>query len=107
MIELAAQDVNTLIGWAAAPLMLVALISHIKGLLAAMPWTVKKPDSENAWAPFAVDVLAVGYVKLMALDGRLQIDGTVGWPTIILLGIALGVLTGKAYDLWTGRKQGS
>ena len=103
MVQLDADTLNTLIGWGAAPLMLVALVSHIKGFMSAMPWTQKMPSAESAWAPLVVDALAIGYVKLMALDGRLSIDGTVGWPTIVLLGIALGVITGKAYDLWTGR----
>ena len=104
MIQLDAETLNTLIGWGAAPLLLVALVSHLKRFLVALPWTREQAAPESSpWAPLVLDALAIGYVKLMAIDGRLALEGTVGWPTIALVGIALGVITGKAYDVWTSR----
>ena len=98
MIQLDADTLDVLIGWAAAPLLLIALVSHIKGFMTAMPWTRTENRTTTTWAPLVLDVLAVGYVKLMELDGRLDVPGTVGWPTVVMLGVALGVVTGKVYD---------
>lgn len=103
MIQLDSDALNALIGWAAAPLLLIAVVSHIKGFISVIPWTKRDATSPDAWAPLALDGLGVGYVKLMQLDGRLVLDGGAGWPTVGLLGVALGVIAGKAYDLWTSR----
>lgn len=103
MIQLDSDALNALIGWAAAPLLLIALVSHIKGFISVLPWSKRAADSKDAWAPLALDGLGIGYVWLMQMDGRLALDGMVGWPTVALLGIALGVIAGKAYDIWKGR----
>ena len=102
MIQLDPGSIDLLIGWAAAPALLLALTSHIKRFFAAMPWTQVEPANKSPW-PLTTDALAVAYVKLMALDGRLYIGGDAGWPTVVVLGVALGVSAGKVYDAWTSR----
>lgn len=106
MTQIDATLLNELIGWSLAttPLLLVAVMSHIKRFVSSLPWTRSRTvPSDTDWAPLVLDFLAIGFVRLSVTDGRLVLPGVVGWPTVILLGLVLGVATGKAYDLWNAR----
>ena len=102
------MDIQALIGLGAAPIVIIALTAHIRGAARAMHHYLRgmRGGAEGAtvW-PLVADLVAVGWCWALAQDGLLQaflhLDH-ITLPTIVLIGLALGIASGQIRDKVTG-----
>lgn len=104
------MDIQALIGLGAAPLVIIALTAHIKAFARAMhayiigalnrTWSASSDSNASVW-PLVADLLAVGWCWALSADGILQallkVD-RIALPTIVLVGLALGITAGQIRD---------
>lgn len=93
------MDIQSLIGLAGAPVLIVAITDHLKRFMAAMPWTV---DRANA-APWPLVSDAIGVLWVLALwRGGLLAEALPGvellWPVVIPVGLTLGIGSSALVD---------
>lgn len=102
------MDIQALIGLGAAPLVIIALTAHIKAFAQAthrymrpFDFVEAGPDPKASPWPLVADLLAVAWCWALSADGILQAllkVERIALPTIVLVGLALGIAAGQIRD---------
>ena len=91
------MDIQALVGFGAAPVLIIALCDHLKRFMASMPWTFDRANG----APWPLVSDAHGGLWALALweGGLLAVpEIELRWPVVVLLGLALGIGSSALVD---------
>lgn len=103
------MDIQTLIGFGAAPLVIIALTAHIRSFARAVHAYLRgfmdSGPEATVW-PLVADLVAVAWCVALAQGGQLQAFlqlERMHLATIVLVGIALGIISGQIRDKVTSQ----
>jgi hypothetical protein len=105
------MDIEAIIGFGAAPLLIIALVDHIKKAVhAARQWLDGRDgvrmfavDPEATPWPLVADALAVAWAVALYDSGMFP-EQVTRLTTVVLLGLALGVGASMVRDQVTARR---
>ena len=109
-------NIEALIGFAAAPLLIIALVGHLKLFTRAVADWVERlqtssggfiasttsSDDRSPW-PLVTDLMAIAWTFGL-WQSRLLPEQVTHPTTVVLLGLALGVAAGLAYEQLVARR---
>lgn len=88
--------IENLVGFAAAPALILAVVAHISGAISRA-----LGDATASAKPLLADIIGIAWA--FALFDAGMLPGVENVPVVVLAGVALGVATGLARDQLTGR----